>query len=125
MGAIGGGAVYMFTGFGVNYFVDCGEYHLYKTGKDTRMIAIAMYSVPMKIGMMLGGAVATYGLAMIGYHAGITVTPEFQTDFMILLAVIPAVLVLIGALIMQFGYKITDEDAAMYAAENAKRAKGE
>lgn len=125
MGAIGGGAVYMFTGFGVNYFVDCGEYHLYKTGKDTRMIAIAMYSVPMKIGMMLGGAVATYGLAMIGYYAGINVTPEFQTKFMILLSVIPAILVFIGALIMQSGYKITDEDAARYAAENERRAKGE
>lgn len=125
MGAIGGGAVYMFTGFGVNYFVDCGEYHLYKTGKDTRMIAIAMYSVPMKIGMMLGGAVATYGLAMIGYHAGIKVTPGFQTKFMILLSVIPAILVFIGGVIMQAGYKITDEDAARYAAENEKRAKGE
>ncbi len=121
-GAIGGAAVYLFTTFGVNYFVDCGEYHLYKTGKDTRVIAITMYSVPMKIGMMLGGAVATYGLAAIGYYAGIAVDPIFQRNFMLLLAIIPAALVLVGALIMQVGYKITDADAAKYAAENAKRA---
>lgn len=120
--AIGGGAMYLFTSFGANYFVDCGEYHLYKTNKDTRMIAITMYSVPMKIGMMLGGAVATYGLAAIGYRAGITVDTAFQNHFLILLAIIPAVLVLIGALIMQFGYKITDTDAARYAEENAKKA---
>ena len=122
IGAIGGGVAYLFTSFGANYFVDCGEYHLYKTGKDTRMIAITMYSVPTKIGMMLGGAVATYGLAAIGYKAGITVDAVFQSHFLILLAIIPAILVLIGALIMQFGYKITDADAAKYAAENAKKA---
>ena len=81
-----------------------------------------MYSVPMKIGMALGGAIATYGLAFIGYHAGMTIDGAFQTKFMFLLSIIPAVLVLIGALIMLIGYKITDEDAARYAAENAARA---
>ncbi len=121
-GAIGGGAVYLFSSFGANYFVDCGEHHLHKTGKDTRTIAITMYSVPMKIGMALGGAIATYGLAFIGYHAGMTIDGAFQTKFMFLLSIIPAILVLIGALIMLIGYKITDEDAARYAAENAARA---
>ena len=120
-GAIGGGAVYLFTSYGANYFVDCGEYHLYKTGKDTRTIAITMYSVPMKIGMALGGAIATFGLTFIGYEAGMTVDAVFQNQFMILLAVVPAALVLIGAIIMQVGYKITDEDAARYAAENAAK----
>ena len=89
-GAIGGGAVYLFSSFGANYFVDCGEYHLHKTGKDTRTIAITMYSVPMKIGMALGGAIATYGLAFIGYHAGMTIDGAFQTKFMFLLSIIPA-----------------------------------
>lgn len=124
IGAVGGGAVYLFSSFGANYFIDCGEYHLYKTGKDTRDIAISMYSVPMKIGMALGGAIATYGLSIIGYHYDIVVTETFQNQFMILLSVIPAALVLIGALIMQVGYKITDKDAEFYAAENAKRAAG-
>lgn len=121
LAAIGGAAVYIFTSFGVNYFVDCGEYHLYKTGKDTRTIAITMYSVPMKIGMALGGAVATYGLTIIGYEAGMTVDAVFQNHFMLLLAIVPAILVLLGAVIMQVGYKITDEDAVRYAAENAAK----
>ena len=120
-GAIGGGAVYMFTTFGANYFVDCGEYYLYKTGKDTRMIAITMYSVPMKIGMALGGAIGNFGMAIIGYQAGMAIDQIFTTKFMLLLTLIPAVLIFVGALIMQFGYKITDEDAARYAAENAAK----
>lgn len=120
-GAIGGGAVYLFSSFGANYFIDCGEYHLYKTGKDNRMIAISMFSVPMKIGMALGGAIANYGLAFIGYEFGMTIDAAFTNNFMLLLAIVPAVLVLIGAVIMQVGYKITDEDAVRYAAENAAR----
>ncbi len=120
-GAIGGSAIYLFSTFGANYFVDCGEYHLHKTGKDTRMIAITMYSVPMKIGMAIGGAIAVYGLAFIGYEYGIEINATFCQNFMVLLGIVPAVLVFIGVLIMQFGYKITDEDAARYARENAER----
>lgn len=120
-GAIGGAFIYMFTGFGPNYFIDCGEYYLYQTGKDTRNIAIALYSVPMKIGMMLGGAIGVYGLAAIGYTPNITVTPAFQNHFLMILAAIPAVLILIGALITAVGYKLTDEKAAFYAGENVKR----
>ena len=75
----------------------------------------------MKIGMTLGGAIANFGLAFIGYQAGMTVDGAFQNKFMFLLAILPAILVLIGAVIMQAGYKITDEDAARYAAANAAK----
>lgn len=47
----------------------------------------------------------------------------FENKFLILLGFIPAGLVLLGALIMGLGYKITDKDAQMYADENAKIAK--
>ncbi|MDO4622776.1 MAG: MFS transporter [Eubacteriales bacterium] len=121
MAVIGGGAIYMFTGFGPNYFIDCGEYYLYEKGKDMRNIAIALFSVPMKIGMMLGGAISVYGLAAIGYTPGIEVTDTFRTSFMILLGIIPAILLVISGLITLAGYKLTDEKAAFYAGENAKK----
>lgn len=120
---IGGAFIYLFTGFGPNYFIDCGEYYLYKTGKDTRNIAVALFSVPMKIGMLLGGAIGVFGLAVIGYKPQMQVTPDFITHFMIVMTVLPAVLMLIGALICQVGYKLTDEKAAFYAEENVKRMK--
>ncbi|WP_230397713.1 MFS transporter [Novisyntrophococcus fermenticellae] len=118
----GGAAIYMFTSFGANYFVDCGEYYLYRTGKDARDVAISMFSVPMKIGMALGGAIATYGLTFIGYQAHMHVDSVFQNRFLILMGILPAALVLFGALVMGIGYKITDHDAQMYAEENAKKA---
>jgi Na+/melibiose symporter-like transporter len=122
--AIGGAAIYLFSTVGVNYFVDCGEYHLYKTGKDTRVIAVSMYSVPMKIGMALGGAIATYGLAFIGLDQ-VTATgvadAAFQNSFMVLLGIVPFVLGVLAAAVVKFGYKLTDDKASEYASENMKR----
>ncbi len=111
-------AMYLFTSFGVNYFIDCGEYGYYKTGQDNRVIAMSMYNIPMKIGFMVGGSLGGYGLAFIGYHAGMAATAEFIDKFLILLGAAPAVLLFIGVAAAHFGYKITDEDAAMYANAN-------
>jgi len=36
-----------------------------------------MMNMPIKIGFMIGGTLAGYALQVIGYTAGMTVTPEF------------------------------------------------
>lgn len=113
--------MYIFSGFGPNYVIDAGEYGLYKTGKDNRAVAMGTMTMPMKIGMMLGGALAGYGLEFIGYTAGMAPTAEFISSFMWLLGGLPAAFYLIAALVMAVGYKITDEDAAKYAAANAEK----
>lgn len=113
--------MYSYSCFGPNYAIDAAEYGLYTTGKDNRTVAMAMNNIPIKIGFALGGAIGTFGLALIGYQAGMTATPEFISKFMLIFGGIPAVLYVLGSLTMLFGYKITDEDAAMYARENAAR----
>ena len=113
--------MYAYMCFGQNYILDAAEYGYYQTGKDSRTVAMSMGNIPMKIGFALGGAVGTYGLSLIGYQPGMTATAEFIKNFMYIFGGIPAALSLLAALILQFGYKITDEDAAFYASENAKR----
>lgn len=113
--------MYFFMGFGANYNLDAGEYGLWKTGKDNRSVAMSMMNVPMKIGMALGGALAGYGLAAIGYTAGMTPNPTFISNFMLLFGGAPAICCFLGALVMLFGYKITDADAIKYAKENAEK----
>lgn len=117
---LAGAMSYLFTGFGSNYFVDAGEYYLYETGVDTRTVAVSLYSVPLKMGMMLGNYIGTMGLGLIGYRAGMTVTPEFTARFMALMAIVGPAIILLGVAVFALGYKITDEKAAFYAAENAK-----
>ncbi|KPU44381.1 putative symporter YjmB [Oxobacter pfennigii] len=114
-------AMYIYSGFGPNYVLDAGEYGYYKTGKDYRAMATGLFSMPIKIGFALGGAVSSYGLAFIGYQTGMTVTPEFVNSFMWIFGGTPALFYIAAALLMQFGYTITDEDAAKYAAANAEK----
>ena len=114
--------MYIFTGFGPNYVIDTGEYGFYKTRKDNRAVALGMMNMPMKVGMMIGGSLAGYGLQIIGYTAGMVSTTEFAVKFMWLLGGVPAIFYAGAAIIMMLGYRITDEDAAIYAKFNAENA---
>ncbi len=119
-------AMYVFSGFGVNYFLDCGEYGYYKTGEDNRTIAMAMFNIPIKIATMIAGTMSAAALGWIGFDAvsigGAAVTPVIEKGFMFWFTLFPAICMFIAAALVFVGYKITDEDAAMYAAENAKKA---
>jgi hypothetical protein len=53
------------------------------------------------------------------------VTPEFARSFLLSWFGFPAAFYLIASLLYLFAYKLKDEDAARYAAENAKRFSGE
>ncbi|MCR3922788.1 MAG: MFS transporter [Firmicutes bacterium] len=116
---------YSYMCFGVNYVLDAAEYGYNQTGKDSRTVAMSMNNIPIKIGFALGGALGTFGLSFIGYEAGMVASPEFIKSFMWIFGGIPAGLYLLGGLIMLFGHKITDEDAARYAQENAARRAAE
>ena len=106
----------------MNYYLDCGEYYLWKTGKDTRAVAAGLASPPMKIGMALGGSIGLYLLGATGYVAGFTPTAAWVSEFMDVTFLIPACVYLAAAIILGFGYKIKDADAARYAQENHERA---
>lgn len=121
LSCVNGLGMYFFQGFGPNYVIDTGEYGFYKTGKDNRAVAMGMMNMPMKIGMMVGGSLGGYGLQMIGYTAGMVPTAEFVSKFMLLLGGVPAIFYIVAAIIMLVGYKISDEDAAMYAKANAEK----
>lgn len=117
-------ATYTYMPYVATLFLDCGEYYLWKTGKDTRAIAAGIASPPMKIGMALGGSLGGYLLASTGFVAGgaFDVTKEWIGKFMNVTFMIPGFIYIAAGLVMLFLYKITDADAAKYAQENAERA---
>ncbi|QSX09456.1 MFS transporter [Alkalibacter rhizosphaerae] len=115
------GAEAIYRCFAINYFLDCGEYGYYTTGQDNRTMALTVMNWPIKIGFMAGGTAVGYGLALIGYEAGMVVTDAFSRSFMMLFGLVPAALLAITFLLAMFAYKLTDEQSAFYAAENNKR----
>ncbi len=109
----------------VPYLLDAAEAYLYETGVDTRISAPATIQIASDIGNITGGAIAGYGIALIGYDAiDLTtlsnVTPVFMRSFLGLFG-IGGVLMIVAAFIWIKFYKITDEQAEFYAAENARR----
>jgi Na+/melibiose symporter-like transporter len=118
----------IWMGFGGNYFVDAGEYGLWKTGKDNRAVAMGLGSPPVKVALIVGGALGGYVLHAIGYRPGMGIPggpafpANFSRNFMMLLGGVPGIFSLVGLVIFSLGWKITDADAAKYARENVERA---
>ncbi|MCL1803564.1 MAG: MFS transporter [Eubacteriaceae bacterium] len=115
---------YLAMGYGANYVIDCGEYGFWKTGKDYRAVVMSMMNIPMKIGMVIGGAIGGYILANIGYSGAMSpgdVTAAFARTFLYSWFGYPAACNIIASLMLTFAYKLTDDNTAKYAAENAAR----
>jgi len=115
--------MYTYTPYIVTMFLDCGEWFLWKTGKDTRAVAAGLASPPMKIGMALGGSIGLYLLGTTGYVAGFTPDAAWIDKFMNICFFVPALVYLAAAVIMIVFYRISDADAAKYAQENAAKMK--
>ena len=116
------GGCYMYQSFGVNYYLDCGEYGYYRTGVDNRTIAAAVMNIPTKIGFAIGGALVGYGLAWAGYTGpDMVITEAFISRYMMLLGLIPALFMTVSVVLVLLGYKLTDKEAAFYAQANAER----
>jgi Na+/melibiose symporter-like transporter len=111
----------LYSGFGMSYIIDVGEYGYWKTGIDNRTVTMSLVNVPIKIATFIGGSVSLYGLAMIGYQPGMQATPEFIRNFMYLYGGIPAICNLLACLVNGFFYKIDDKEAALYSKENRER----
>jgi Na+/melibiose symporter-like transporter len=111
----------LYSGFGMSYIIDVGEYGYWKTGIDNRTVTMSLVNVPIKIATFIGGSVSLYGLAMIGYEPGMQATPEFIRSFMYLYGGIPAICNLLAGLLNGFFYKIDDKEAALYSKENRER----
>jgi Na+/melibiose symporter-like transporter len=111
----------LYSGFGMGYIVDVGEYGYWKTGIDNRTVTMSLVNVPIKIATFIGGSIGLFGLAIIGYQPGMEVTEGFTRNFMLLYGGIPAICNLLACLINGFFYKIDDKEAALYSRENRER----
>ena len=59
--------MYLTMAFGVNYYLDIGEYGYYKTGRDFRTLAMSMSNIPMKMSTAIGGAIGGILLGKLGF----------------------------------------------------------
>jgi Na+/melibiose symporter-like transporter len=115
---------YLFWGiigtWGANLYLDCGEYQLYKTGKDNRTFAMGFYSISIKVGFALSSTAIAILLELSGYN-GATNTVANIPRMVHLMGGILGGLFLLYVLIMLL-YGITEEKSKEYAEHNHKAA---
>jgi Na+/melibiose symporter-like transporter len=108
----------MINACGVNLYLDCAEYQLYKTGKDTRTFTMSMFGIAIKVGIALSSLIIAFVLSQAGYEAN-NVADVGKLGLYI--GLIPGILMGVYGLVMMF-YKINDEKAREYAAHNFEAA---
>jgi len=103
-------------------YMDAAEYGFYKTGKDASAFTMSMFTLPIKIGITLSGAIIGFGLSLIGYTAGTVVTEAVADNLMDIICYIPAGCGII-AMALMFFYKLNDKNLVkIMESNNLKRA---
>ena len=120
------GTLYLYMVFTANYWLDCGEYGYYTTGVDNRTMATTVMNWPTKISMALGGSLSAFALSWIGYNPpdgtpGNMGSFDHMERYMMCIGLIPAICIAISVVLIVLFYKLTDEQAAMYAKANVER----
>lgn len=77
-------------------FGDCVEYGKHKIGKEARAFIMGLYTLPIKVGVLLAGGISGYLLASIGYSADAAITDSLKTGLFNIVSFAPAVVMLIG-----------------------------
>ncbi|MCL1803181.1 MAG: MFS transporter [Eubacteriaceae bacterium] len=111
---------------GMNLWLDAAEKQLYETGIDTRAAAMGVSSISMKIASFLASPITPILLKIVGYDNSAVATGgfavcEYPERIIYIIGFAGAFMSTLQVLVLFFGYKIKDEDAAFYAAENQKR----
>lgn len=99
--------------------VDYGEW---KTGKNARGFIMSLISFPIKTAIFVRSVVITVVLASAGYVADMAPTPELISGIKTGIALVPALFIGAGLLIILLLYRITPEKQEQMQNEIALRA---
>ncbi len=98
---------------------DVADYNEMKGSKSAKAFAQSMIGVSIRIGTLVSTAAASFGLAAIGYTAGVELTPNILNAIIIMMSAVPAAAFFIGGILIMF-YKIDEKEIDAYRASKVK-----
>lgn len=116
-------------GYGVCYavapalYADAAVYADWKTSKSNVGWIMGLQTFPLKIGVILKAVVIAAVLAAIGFSKDMVMTEATKQGLTSAFALIPALFVVLGFLLLLFGYRLTKEKIMKYQAEIDARNK--
>ncbi|HIX29706.1 MAG TPA: MFS transporter, partial [Candidatus Blautia stercoravium] len=94
-------------------YANCAAYSGKKLGYDVTGTVMGLLAVPIKIGIIMRGILLSACLALAGFDPALdpsAATEELQRGISVGFTVLPASVILVGALILGFGYRLKQED---------------
>jgi GPH family glycoside/pentoside/hexuronide:cation symporter len=101
-------------------YADTVVYATWKSGKDASGWIMGLQNLPLKIAILLRGIIIPVVLASVGYDAKAdpaTLTEATRQGLTVPFALIPAIFLAVGALLLIFGFRLTREKVVKYQAE--------
>ncbi len=117
-------------GYGIAYaatpalYADTVVYAEWKTGKNAAGWISGLQNVPLKVAILTRGIIINACLAIGSFAADIdpaAASPELKRAVCLAFIVIPAVALLIAAVVMLFGFRLTKDKVVQYQNEIAAR----
>lgn len=88
-------------------YMDNVIYHKYKTGIDANSFIMSLSNMPVKFATILKSAIIPFVLMQAGFVAGMKPTPELKQGIINAYTIIPAIIPIIGFILLKFFYKLT------------------
>jgi len=92
----------------VGLYSDAVDYGVYKEKKDCRAWLMAIAGFPPKMGNLGRAFIVGWGLVVIGFSATADITPQIIEGFRFLMCFLPAIIFLVGFILLIFGYRLND-----------------
>jgi GPH family glycoside/pentoside/hexuronide:cation symporter len=108
-------------------YADTCVYAQWKLGTDSRGWIMGLATLPLKISIIGRSLIINVSLMLVGFNAAAIragtqqVTVELQKGITAAFALIPAIILIVGIVLLLFGYKLTREKIVQYQAEIAAR----
>lgn len=117
-------------GYGIAYactpalYADTIIYSEWKTGKNATGWISGLQNVPLKVGVMFRGVIISACLAAANFSADIDpaqATDALKKGICMGFMVVPAAMLIVAAVVMLLGFRLTKDKVAQYSAEIAAR----
>jgi sugar (glycoside-pentoside-hexuronide) transporter len=106
---------------GVAMYSSTVDYAEWKTGKNARGFIMSLISFPIKTAILVRSVIITAVLAGAGYVANMAPTPQLINGIKNGIALVPALIMLVGLMFIIFLYKITPQKLEQMQKEIAEK----
>lgn len=116
-------------GYGVCYavapalYADAAVYADWKTGKSNVGWIMGLQTLPLKVGVILKAVVIAAVLTAINFNKDMAVTEATKQGLTASFALIPALFLVLGLILLLFGFRLTKDKIEKYQAEIDARNK--